>query len=141
MPHAKSGYPPGPDSYRGPRSAAKQHIPWEKRVLTGGILERRVKCSLETPRCRNCIRSNHQCHYGLKLTWREEALAQGICFGRQGTTSHACILFRVLYFCLTLCPPTPIAQLRLRVLILETRCLWPAIKGTRPQAHTGAALL
>ncbi|CAG9957111.1 unnamed protein product [Clonostachys rosea f. rosea IK726] len=46
--------------------------------------ERRVKCSLETPRCRNCIRSNHQCHYGLKLTWREEALAQGICFGRQG---------------------------------------------------------
>ncbi|KAL6399685.1 hypothetical protein AUP68_17091 [Ilyonectria robusta] len=46
--------------------------------------ERRVKCSLEKPVCGNCARSQHRCEYGLKLLWREEAMARGICFGRQG---------------------------------------------------------
>ncbi|KAH7165220.1 fungal-specific transcription factor domain-containing protein [Dactylonectria macrodidyma] len=46
--------------------------------------ERRVRCSLDKPTCRSCLRTNHRCQYGIKLTWREEALAKGICFGRQG---------------------------------------------------------
>ncbi|KPM40823.1 hypothetical protein AK830_g5684 [Neonectria ditissima] len=46
--------------------------------------ERRVKCSLEKPVCGNCARNQHQCQYGMKLLWREEAMARGICFGRQG---------------------------------------------------------
>ncbi|KAM5341749.1 hypothetical protein ACJ41O_014780 [Fusarium nematophilum] len=46
--------------------------------------ERRIKCTLERPVCSNCARWKHTCQYGLKLLWREEALARGICFGRQG---------------------------------------------------------
>ncbi|KAF7559129.1 hypothetical protein G7046_g5033 [Stylonectria norvegica] len=46
--------------------------------------ERRVKCTSEKPTCANCARSKHPCKYGLKLLWRDEALARGICFGRQG---------------------------------------------------------
>ncbi|KAJ3538518.1 hypothetical protein NM208_g5876 [Fusarium decemcellulare] len=46
--------------------------------------ERRIRCTLEKPVCSNCARWKHTCQYGLKLLWREEALARGICFGRQG---------------------------------------------------------
>ncbi|KAF5004131.1 hypothetical protein FDECE_9345 [Fusarium decemcellulare] len=54
-------------------------------VTDHGPLERRIRCTLEKPVCSNCARWKHTCQYGLKLLWREEALARGICFGRQGT--------------------------------------------------------
>ncbi|KEZ41906.1 hypothetical protein SAPIO_CDS6602 [Scedosporium apiospermum] len=50
--------------------------------------ERRIRCTLERPICSNCARGKHVCKYGRKLLWREEALARGICFGRQGISGR-----------------------------------------------------
>ncbi|RSL72607.1 hypothetical protein CEP53_001065 [Fusarium sp. AF-6] len=64
----------------------RQNEPTEKRGRNAcwKCKERRIKCTLERPVCSNCARWKHTCQYGVKLLWREEALARGICFGRQG---------------------------------------------------------
>ncbi|KAI8675757.1 Zn(2)-C6 fungal-type domain-containing protein [Fusarium keratoplasticum] len=66
----------------------RQNEPTEKRGRNAcwKCKERRIKCTLERPVCSNCARWKHACQYGVKLLWREEALARGICFGRQGTS-------------------------------------------------------
>ncbi|CAN3476054.1 hypothetical protein DICA0_D08482 [Diutina catenulata] len=56
----------------------------DKRSRNGCLTckSRRVKCDERHPRCENCQRLSLNCVYGLVLLWEDEALAQGISFGR-----------------------------------------------------------
>ncbi|KAI9740433.1 MAG: hypothetical protein M1834_005013 [Cirrosporium novae-zelandiae] len=47
----------------------------------------RVKFPEKHPVCARCSRNNLICGYGLRLIWHEDALARGMCHGREGVWS------------------------------------------------------
>ncbi|KAJ6002777.1 hypothetical protein N7451_005324 [Penicillium sp. IBT 35674x] len=41
-------------------------------------------CKKDKPSCKGCLKRGQQCHYGIRLLWKDEAQAMGIVFGRSG---------------------------------------------------------
>lgn len=64
--------------------AGRTRGPGEKRSRNGCLTcrRRRVKCDEIHPKCNHCVRLGLSCSYQKRFTWDEEALGNGVTFGR-----------------------------------------------------------
>lgn len=66
-------------------SCRARRVKCDGKFVLSDLIDRANCDVLEThPICHRCARNDSPCGYGVRLTWREESLARGVCHGRAG---------------------------------------------------------